>query len=317
MPMGRSGSISVANAAGVIRQSTMKPLVGQSRSDQFIFRQLSNAGRDELVMDAPFLVDRGSGKRFILPLGRRLTGAGKEFDGVVVTTFEVEEFLKFFDTVNVGRNGVISVFHPAGILIFRVPGNRGNIGQSAEADPIWRAAHQQPPNGVVSGVLAPGGEQYVSAYQTLSAPPPVVVSVSLSRVEILAEWRTQLRTALLALGALALTMSGIVLVLLRQMTERERIESELLRLREDEASRLRGANEQLESALDREQRARRDAEAASRLKDEFLMTLSHELRTPLTAIFGWVRMLATKTLPDERSGAALAPSSGTRGRRPG
>jgi len=40
-----------------------------------------------------------------------------------------------------------------------------------------------------------------------------------------------------------------------------------------------------------EQRARSEAEAANRVKDEFLATLSHELRTPLTSVLGWSNIL--------------------------
>jgi PAS domain S-box-containing protein len=57
--------------------------------------------------------------------------------------------------------------------------------------------------------------------------------------------------------------------------------------------------------LEREQKARADAEAANRLKDEFLATLSHELRTPLSAILGWIQLLRTETLTDAQRAHAL------------
>lgn len=41
-----------------------------------------------------------------------------------------------------------------------------------------------------------------------------------------------------------------------------------------------------------EQRARAEAEAANRAKDEFLSVVSHELRTPLNSILGWARVLS-------------------------
>ncbi len=57
-------------------------------------------------------------------------------------------------------------------------------------------------------------------------------------------------------------------------------------------------------ALKREQEARLEAEAANRVKDEFLSTLSHELRTPLTAIMGWSDLLLHDEVePDKRQQA--------------
>jgi signal transduction histidine kinase len=61
-----------------------------------------------------------------------------------------------------------------------------------------------------------------------------------------------------------------------------------------------------EQLLRREQQARAAAEAANRMKDEFLAVLSHELRTPLNAVFGWARMLQTGQVGNEPAARARA-----------
>lgn len=76
------------------------------------------------------------------------------------------------------------------------------------------------------------------------------------------------------------------------------------RMRErDEAQRE--ADRHRAALLEREQTARRAAEALSRAKDEFVATVSHELRTPLNAIFGWVALLKAGALDPERQKHAL------------
>ncbi len=60
-----------------------------------------------------------------------------------------------------------------------------------------------------------------------------------------------------------------------------------------------------EELLASEHRARKQAEQASQLKDEFVATISHEVRTPLNAILGWARLLRGGKLDPEACANAL------------
>ncbi len=74
---------------------------------------------------------------------------------------------------------------------------------------------------------------------------------------------------------------------------------------EQEIAERKRAEEERERMLEREQAARADAEAANRLKDEFLATVSHELRTPLNAMLGWLHLLRKGKLDPQNSNRAL------------
>jgi signal transduction histidine kinase len=77
--------------------------------------------------------------------------------------------------------------------------------------------------------------------------------------------------------------------------EASEAQTEAARLHVQELSRyiseLQRSEEAREQLLLRAERARAEAEAANRIKDEFLATLSHELRTPLTSLLGWSSVL--------------------------
>ncbi|MFB2879112.1 ATP-binding protein [Floridanema aerugineum] len=61
-----------------------------------------------------------------------------------------------------------------------------------------------------------------------------------------------------------------------------------------------------EQLLAREKVAREQAEAANRIKDEFLAVLSHELRSPLNPILGWAKLLQTRHFDEQKTKEALA-----------
>src|SRR5262245_53496598 len=70
-------------------------------------------------------------------------------------------------------------------------------------------------------------------------------------------------------------------------------------------SELRAARRAAEMQTRVAQAARREGEAANRMKDEFLATVSHELRTPLNAVLGWVHLLRTGRLDRDMSSRGL------------
>jgi PAS domain S-box-containing protein len=65
------------------------------------------------------------------------------------------------------------------------------------------------------------------------------------------------------------------------------------------------AEKEREYLLQREQAARAEAEAANRIKDEFLAVLSHELRSPLNPIIGWAKLLQSRKFDETALKKAL------------
>lgn len=72
-----------------------------------------------------------------------------------------------------------------------------------------------------------------------------------------------------------------------------------------EVTERKNAEIERERLLLNERNARRDAEIATRLRDEFMATVSHELRTPLNAILGWAKILKSGKADEKNTTKAV------------
>lgn len=79
--------------------------------------------------------------------------------------------------------------------------------------------------------------------------------------------------------------------LLRDMSGRQETEDSMRALNRSLNARVAQRTRELELALEGEQSARKDAEAANRIKTELFARLSHEFRTPLHAVSGYLEIL--------------------------
>ena len=102
-----------------------------------------------------------------------------------------------------------------------------------------------------------------------------------------------------------LFLSLFLFVILRlQISAWEKAKRHEAEIRASEQA-VRASEARLREALAREQEAREAAQAADRAKDDFLVSVSHELRTPISAMLGWLSMLKTGAVRQERQAHAL------------
>jgi PAS domain S-box-containing protein len=212
-----AGSISVVDAQGVIRHSNQPLIVGQSRRTFFAFQRLAAGSANELVIDSP-LLSISEPRHYVLPLARRLDRPDGSFDGLVVVVFEPSRLRPFFKSVDVGRRGEISVLHPNGAVLFREPSSSDAIGEAADADPVLLASRQSP-NGTIRHIIGPNRTTAVTAFHT-TANPRLIVSVSLSEDDLLAEWWREVRNSLGAFGLFSLIAIAGAVVAFRQIDRR-------------------------------------------------------------------------------------------------
>jgi PAS domain S-box-containing protein len=251
-------AIVVIDATGIIRHATVPVLIGQSRADLFLFRRLSGDASAGFVADVPFRGQQTG--QWVIPFGRRLAGPDGKFAGVVVATLEPSRLRAFYQTIDVGRDGFISVLHPEKAVLLREPSRTETIGASAGDNPLLARWKDGSSSGFLRARFEPRGSEYLNAYRILQ-DPPLLVAVSLAEAEVLATWWLGA-----VVSAAIVAGFGILLLLAWRMVMRE------IHARADANQQLVAQAEALAVAMSK----RQEADAALRKNQAQFQSIMHQ-----------------------------------------
>lgn len=134
-------------------------------------------------------------------LSRRITNSRGQFAGVVVAAIRLEHFRDLFSRIDLGPKSTISLVDGNGIVMMRQPASDalGDVGRDVSASPQFRLTKEHLEGSVITKTTIDGIERLISFGRVYEYP--LLVNVSISTKEILAEW--WLQTSLIGMISLA------------------------------------------------------------------------------------------------------------------
>lgn len=214
--------VAVVDKDGLMVYSSIQR--GQERvslADREHFQVHRQASASRLFISKPVL-GRVSGK-WSLQFTRPLLRDGR-FDGVIVISVAPELFSRFYDTLSMGRQGVVLMVRDSGEIMARAPDWREYMGRSLPTAPYL--APGAPPRGNFRRVAVLDGVPRLYGYRKLPEYQLTFVA-ALPLDEILAGVQRQRQATFLTMTATSLVLAAMGWLILRSVRARERAERAL------------------------------------------------------------------------------------------
>ena len=163
--------------------------------------------------------------RWSILLTRRVNALDGSFAGVVVAAIDLDHFQRFYESFEAGWKGSISLYLQDGTLLVRHPFDAEIIGRKLSNSPLFN----------LSATEAAGHSRMVSSFDHVVkrmaferlADYPILVNVALAEEEILAGWRSNLRSDLTVASLLSIVFATMGTILAIQFRHRAKVEASL------------------------------------------------------------------------------------------
>ena len=199
--------IAVFGPAGNVefmRKGVTPAAVNVSDRDPFKFHV--NAKGDELFLSKP-IVGATTGKTSVM-MSRRIRGPDNSFGGAVATAIDPQYFARFYQSVDIGKDGSILVVGLDGVIRAQAGYKSDMVGKSMVGTrPFIRV--QEGHAGHFMGAGGIDGIKRLVAYRHVEGLP-LIVTIALSEAEVFADYRQQQRYYYFSAAGLTLVILIVV-----------------------------------------------------------------------------------------------------------
>jgi diguanylate cyclase (GGDEF)-like protein/PAS domain S-box-containing protein len=199
-------------------------LTGLNNSDRDYFLHHRTSPDRGMLIGRP--VKSRSGGQWIITQSRRFNHSDGSFAGVVLTTIDVAYFARFYEQLDVGPNGTISLLSKDGILLARSGDDGAFVGRDLSNAPLFRSLAERGPSGAYDFTSPLDGQERL-AYYKLSNRYPLLVLATSAREDILGPWRREAVSRLIFVLGLTAIIAVIGFHLVRRLAERQRMAAAL------------------------------------------------------------------------------------------